>query len=1377
MRKRKWALIAFIFMLAFIFISLESWRLLQANEKLKEFILVEFRPIVGDQLKISKVHVSFGNIHILDVRFVNAQKDVSIDIRDLRIGYNFFNLLVRGFHPQYISSDALFIGPTITIHAADDSLMTAAVHDSAPPPKDYAVFSPNFKELHLFSHISIKDGEILFAKNDTTRTRLVHSVQGGIYRERDDSLFIHLDGAFYNSQNQNIQIKGHGDFTTQRVSHLTATLTDYQLQHGMPIVDEHLLNFLDGKLYGDVRVQWNDIKNRYTASGSLNVEDADCDVLDGKLEVTDSFSTLAIRDDKIIIKESTQRVNDSPVHVAGSFDYFTSSPLELDIESTDFELGRFSNLFMKDVGTLTGKSALRASISGPLDKLVIDSQFRSRSLKFNDLNLSNFYSEAVYNGDVLRIDSCKTQIFDNTIVLSGLVELHSAEKKILGRITGNGGGEPLISAFKIDSTVTLNSAFDGIISGTVAQPVVQGHANFDIQSEGMDSLFIKADIQYRDKMLTLGTNPQLDGFFVNMLLDWHSSPPSIDAVCQQPEQLLFYLRDIPSEVFLADHMRSTFFIAGDVKQFRLNGNIVSIAGGLVDDDVLSIEAEFDRQPSQIESSGRFVLYPAAANATHGEFEFERSASAFNLNSFNIENQIASTLTIDRKNKSLDGSFVVNGFDISRMVLQNDSSLAGKIDMDINLSGQLDAPQLEGYVHAQDLLYNKVGPYESLMSFNVDSTKFNLQQFMLNFGASTLLFAQGDYNFKQDSLDFNLKGAGFDAAHLLGAAGRDSIINGKMLVDVHVTGQAKTPDVNGVIGIKDGALANIPFDEVELKLGASDSLEHQRPPSLFIDKFRLSRFNEYELLATGSYPYDASDTLYLDINGNGNFLQALNDVSPFFQAAQSNCSLQSRVRGTPRKLKLEAANLEINDASMEFKSVVPPISNVRAEINFDPNEQFLHLRAMEGKMGTKPFRIRNELAKNVTSTKPLQNIHIGDSDFHFGVLILETPDNGVPLNFVGLMEPEKFGTIELLGREENEQFYFAALQDALTLRGRMNLYDTEVMYPFYEGTRLKDSRVRDFLRNLDWDILVVPTKNTRFVRNFPGAIDEVYVDLKIDENFGGLEITDQLENETFRINGHIRSTKGFIDYLDMNFRVEQFGVDFDRSSLIPVAYGTAKTTVTDSLGISSNIVLTLQTVDNTMDKKSVDDIVRQEEGRARFDQIRFKLSSDNPNIGSSEAQVLASLGYSANNLQGSAIAAIGSGTDNLLFRPLFRPVERELEQTFGLDYVRFSSQLTKNIIMFNLNNNIELNNRLALLESTRIIVGKYLANRFFLQYTGQIESGVGYRYKEKHLGLHHTLGLEYQLGPQVLVELEYDYDSLMLKNRDDKRIVLRHWFPF
>ena len=212
-------------------------------------------------------------------------------------------------------------------------------------------------------------------------------------------------------------------------------------------------------------------------------------------------------------------------------------------------------------------------------------------------------------------------------------------------------------------------------------------------------------------------------------------------------------------------------------------------------------------------------------------------------------------------------------------------------------------------------------------------------------------------------------------------------------------------------------------------------------------------------------------------------------------------------------------------------------------------------------------------------------------------------------------------------------------------------------------------------------------------------------------------------------------------------------------------------------MAATIFLTMQTVDNTVDRE-VDDIVRQEEGRARLDQIRFKLSTDNPNIGTTEAQILASLGYSSQDLQGSALQAIGYSTDNMIFRPIFRPIERKLEQSLGLDYIRFSSPLTRNLILFNLNNNLQLNHRLALLQSTKVTVGKYLANSLFLQYTGQIESGVDYRFKENNLGWHHTLGLEYRISPQLMVELEYDYDSLLIKeNRDDKRIMLRHWFPF
>ena len=141
--------------------------------------------------------------------------------------------------------------------------------------------------------------------------------------------------------------------------------------------------------------------------------------------------------------------------------------------------------------------------------------------------------------------------------------------------------------------------------------------------------------------------------------------------------------------------------------------------------------------------------------------------------------------------------------------------------------------------------------------------------------------------------------------------------------------------------------------------------------------------------------------------------------------------------------------------------------------------------------------------------------------------------------------------------------------------------------------------------------------------------------------------------------------------------------------------------------------------------------------------------------------------------------IGLSADNLVFRPLFRPVERQLERTFRLDMVRFSSRFTRNLIEMNLNDErtFQLDSKLFLLRSTKLMVGKYLAQNWFLLYTGQLDAGMNYRYQHEGFGFRHTLGLEYRINPSLLLQMQYDYDSLLLWQKEDKRVMLRHSFPF
>jgi hypothetical protein len=76
-----------------------------------------------------------------------------------------------------------------------------------------------------------------------------------------------------------------------------------------------------------------------------------------------------------------------------------------------------------------------------------------------------------------------------------------------------------------------------------------------------------------------------------------------------------------------------------------------------------------------------------------------------------------------------------------------------------------------------------------------------------------------------------------------------------------------------------------------------------------------------------------------------------------------------------------------------------------------------------------------------------------------------------------------------------------------------------------------------------------------------------------------------------------------------------------------------------------------------------------------------------------------------------------------------------------------------------------------------MLGKYLTDDVYLLYQGQLQSGIDYRYLGKGVGLEHVFGLEYRLNPRLLLQLEYDYNTLMEIDKDDKKVWLRHSFPF
>lgn len=424
-------------------------------------------------------------------------------------------------------------------------------------------------------------------------------------------------------------------------------------------------------------------------------------------------------------------------------------------------------------------------------------------------------------------------------------------------------------------------------------------------------------------------------------------------------------------------------------------------------------------------------------------------------------------------------------------------------------------------------------------------------------------------------------------------------------------------------------------------------------------------------------------------------------------------------------------------------------------------------------------------------EPLQ---LGSTTLNLGILLVRTAQSGLTINVPGLMKAGELGTFHISGRGDStltwnntDDLMISGPWRHPRFFGNVKMENTNFQFPFDESNAADDPMLRKVLDNIDWDVKVESGSSTNYVMTVPKALNDVYVSLGIDQKRSNLHFNGIMADSTLRLYGSAYSTHGTIEYLDLNFRVNEFGAEFDASELWPVVYGSAQAVVRDSLTLSNNIFLTLYTRDP---------VTGQDLTRGRFHNAYFKLSSDAPgNLGLTQEDLLTDLGFSYQSLEESATHVLFSGAYDRLVRPVvIRPVERSLERKLQLDMVRLDSRLAQNYFVSRYNSVRNLSpaglypSTMSLLRDSRLMVGKYLMNNLYLQYVGQLEGrgslgtlgtteyDVALDRFNEGLQLRHRLGLEYRLGPAMQLHFEYDYNPLLNQFRTDRRIWLRHTFP-
>jgi hypothetical protein len=414
---------------------------------------------------------------------------------------------------------------------------------------------------------------------------------------------------------------------------------------------------------------------------------------------------------------------------------------------------------------------------------------------------------------------------------------------------------------------------------------------------------------------------------------------------------------------------------------------------------------------------------------------------------------------------------------------------------------------------------------------------------------------------------------------------------------------------------------------------------------------------------------------------------------------------------------------------------------------------------------------------------LEPWYFKDLNLNFGILTLQTSRQGVELTIPGLMDEGESGYLALSGKTETEKFYLAGPVEDPYAWGEIVLADSRITFPFPPAESEPSNAVK-FLRNIYWDVLVKAGKDLQYVRQISGFLGEVNTELNIDPSSEGLIFKGVIEKETFYPEGKLSSSRGRIDYLDLNFRVENFGFVFNKGNE-PEVYGRAWTTVRDSVGADSKTIY--------LELYAVDEATGLETRRARWEDFRFRLVSADPTIGESQEQVLAYLGYSVGNVEEKAKKVGGAVTDNYLIKPLLRPIERGIEKYLGIDFVRFNARIAENLLsagtqsrsqknLYNQYNNTTNISYAWLIQSSEFTLGKYLTQNLYLTYTGQIVALA--HEQQSEFSLNHSLGLEYRFLKNLLFEFEYDREMLQIYQiyndksyQEDFKVRFKYSFSF
>jgi len=1354
MKSRKWVLVVAGIMSIILFGWYGAWRTMKANDKIRTLILERMKPFLSSSSSIGELEVGIRSVLLRDVVLVPRDSAYTLEVKDIRIGYNLLKLITYRFAPSRVANELVMEHPVITIR---EGLGTREkINDRA----GIILSSDKWAgELETIKRIAITDAKIVIENREGRRLVLGHSLEGYLRTERADSSCLRLTGGIFSSKKNNLHIEGVIDLIEATPLNVHIKIDKLSPKGDLDIILPPYLSIAKGSVEGELF-----FGKRAETKGFVSVRDAEVafkgmNLIYSGVNLKGDFSG-----DSLFVKGNVDSFNGSELKIKGRVTNPFSPVWDLTVLCPNLDIPAF---FREAVpGSrygINGKASYSLKLSGSLLNPTIKGDLHSSDLAIYGIGLENYSMTIGLKDSVLTLEGTGSRDSDLAFGLAGKVDFSDSVYSALFSLSIKGSLMPALNPVVRNRLKACGGTIDVRLNGELEN--LRGNLGGRIttlSTEG-DTLLILPVLSYSHDSLsvTISSNRafSLKGYIQRPFRDrtsWKLSSKDVTDLIYPmvPSALKRIIKPLHVGLkFEGDNDKWTISAQGKSLErpqyptfFTLNINPLDWK---------------NKRLCRVSS----VIFDMTGKPMTAGFQVRILNNSLSVSRLRIGRNFSGNVIFPFTSEdSLSTHLRLKEIDLARLkdYFPDPPALSGFISTDFDVSGSVKTPTIKFSLVFKKGYMNKVGPLDGTLYADWKNGRFMRLDANLNRKKKRILFGSV-FRTSSDSLLGGFKTDTLYIKEISTALFKSNKFKGLLLMNLSVTGKAVMPVVSGDIEILKGKAGPMLFE----KFNASfrDTLNTYGKLSrggLEITDGKVERTDGCKILFSGRIPHSYSGDLDFKIDASGNVLGMLSDLSPIVKKSRGTGNVFLRFAGTSGNWVLGSAKIDVDKGELKLASFFTSMKNVRISAELKPGDRFLSINEVSGLVHRAPIFIRNSRDDN--KLPPLRLNKLG---VDLGNFIIKT-EKPVRMAIPGLMEKGVEGSILFTGFDFND-FVISGPSSYPRVNGTLQLVDFRFTYPFIQAGKGGEDGFVKLLSKINWNVRIVPKKDVHYTRDIKTALGNVFADLKLRDDTGGLRIKGTIEKGDFEVWGNVSSTEGSLEVLEHFFRPEQITFDLPRKAQEPIFSGRAFTTITDSLGMPATVWISVAAKDRE---------TGIEKSGGLWENIHFKFSTDNPNLGRTEADLMAALGYSADNIKARAYDALGTQVENLIFRPIFRPIERSIRRHLGLDVVRFSSMFSRNLFQMRTMNTPQFDPKF-LLRSTRWTLGKYIGPGIFITYTGQVQNEPYYHgYMNHGIGFRHALSLEFTIRPDIFLEFEYTYDSQLLSDRrEDKKIWLRHIFPF